>query len=110
MPIENFQLEEYFCALPQLPKPVPNVFSSFVLRVEIPINDPPSKLKFAFGTAPIKSEKPSFMLDLDLFASDQDAPQLDQATEWIEKGHGHVENSFFASFTEKTHKEIFQRR
>ncbi|MBI4488294.1 MAG: TIGR04255 family protein [Deltaproteobacteria bacterium] len=108
MPKDNFTLEDYFRALPQLPEVTPQIFASFVLRVEIPYEDLKGRLTFVFGTAPVKTENPSFMLDLDMFAIGEDVPPLGKESDWIEAAHERVEKAFDACFTEKTHKEIFE--
>lgn len=104
----DFTVEEYFRALPNLPDPVPNIFASFMVRIEVPYEDIKSRLTFVFGTPPVKAEKPSFMLDLDMFVLGKDAPQLDQVSDWTEAAHERVEKAFEGTFTDKTRREIFE--
>ena len=108
MPVPDFALEDYFRTLPNLPDTVPNVFASFMLRMEVPYEDINGRLTFVFGTPPIKAEKPAFMLDLDMFALGEDAPSLDEVSKWIEAAHERVEKAFDGTFTDKTHKEVLE--
>lgn len=108
MPEGDFTIEDYFSALPNLPDTVPNVFASFMLRMEIPYEDIKARLSFVFGTPPIKAENPSFMLDLDMFVLSEDTPSLDEVSTWIEAAHERGEKAFEGTFTDKTRKEIFE--
>jgi uncharacterized protein (TIGR04255 family) len=108
IPAKRIELEEYFRTLPQVPEPIPQTFPSFVLHVDIAYENPSSALRFIFGSAPSEPpEKLTFMLDLDMFGIGENVPSMEQLANWIEVAHERIEAAFDASFTEKTHKEIF---
>ncbi len=108
IPNEKIQLDEYFQTLPQVPRSIPQDLQSFLLQIEVPYNDPSGRLRLIFGTAPAEtSGNLAFMLDLDFYVFADGSPPIDMAGEWIDRAHTRVEEAFDASFTEKTHKEIF---
>jgi uncharacterized protein (TIGR04255 family) len=105
----KMQLGEYFQTMPQVPKSIPQDLESFLLQIEVPYNDPVGHLRLMFGTAPpATAENLTFMLDLDFYTLADKCPPIDMADEWIEAAHSRVEEAFDASFTEKTHKEVFE--
>lgn len=108
IPDKRIGLEQYFRSLPQVPEPIPQTFPSFMFHVDVAHEKPFSVLRFIFGSAPSESpENLTFMLDLDMFGIGENAPSLEQLTNWIEVAHDRIEAAFDASFTEKTHREIF---
>ncbi|MBI3245436.1 MAG: TIGR04255 family protein [Deltaproteobacteria bacterium] len=108
IPAKSIELEAYFHAFPRIPEPIPQAFPSFVLHVDVAYEKPSSVLRFILGSAPSETpEKLTFILDLDMVGSGENVPSMEQLGNWIEVAHEHVEAAFDASFTEKTHKEIF---
>jgi uncharacterized protein (TIGR04255 family) len=113
IPTEEIKLGNYFCTLPQVPNSVPLAFSSFLLHVEIPYEEPRSLLRLAFGSVPPKEQdRFPFMFDVTMLASDNEIPSLERevVSQWLDIAHQRIEAAFDASFTEKTHKEIFEER
>ncbi len=105
----KLELEDYFRVLPQVPTPVPQIFPSFLLNVEIPYDSPPSGLRIIFGTViPETPTTLAYTLDLDMSSVDNAIPSVNEVSDWLEIAHSRIEVAFDAAFTERTHREIFQ--
>ncbi|BCL81874.1 TIGR04255 family protein [Ktedonobacteria bacterium brp13] len=108
IPLNEAELEEYFSVLPQVPAPIPQIFPSFLLNVDIPYTSPSSALRITFGTIIPKLENSSaYVLDLNMYSLSDAIPSDAHIIDWLEAAHEHIEEAFTASFTEKTHSEIF---
>lgn len=102
------ELEDYFRVMPQVPSPIPQIFPSFLLNLDIPYNSPESGLRITFGTVvPKKPGSFAYILDLNMSSKNDSVPSNDQVMEWLETAHERVEGAFDASFTDKAHCEIF---
>lgn len=109
LPFTDVKLEEFFRVLPQVPSPIPQDFSSFLFNVEVAYNSPESGLRIIFGT--VLSENVNhtvYVLDLDMFSSEQAIPSGNQVAEWLEITHERIEVVFDAAFTDRTRCEIFE--
>jgi uncharacterized protein (TIGR04255 family) len=102
------EMETYFRLLPQVPTPVPQRFSSFLMNVDIPDDSATNVLKVVFGTVVPKTEgNVAYVLGLNVF-NISDIPSSDNHIEdWLEIAHERIEVTFNASFTDRTHQEIF---
>ena len=101
------QIEDYILALPQLPDPVPQVFASWVQRVEVPFEDSNGILVIQSGSInEPQSVGVAFMLDLEFSTLRPEAVSLGATMDWIEKAHEEVEATFEACVTAKT-KALF---
>lgn len=108
LPGADVELEEYFRVMPQVPQPIPQVFPSFLLNVDIPYSSPASGLRIIFGTVVPKTLGTfAYLLDLNMLCANDSVPSNDHVLEWLETAHERIEVAFDASFTEKTHCEIF---
>jgi len=108
LPFDDIELENYFCVLPQIPNPIPQVFPTFLVNVEIPYSSPVSGLKITFGTVvPRVSGNLAYVLDLNMLSSSDAIPSSNQILNWLDIVHDRIEVAFNASFTAKTHLEIF---
>jgi uncharacterized protein (TIGR04255 family) len=109
LPYEDVELEDYFRVLPQVPSPIPQVFPSFLMQVDIPYDVPKSGLRIIFGTVqPNEISQLAYALDLDMYSLIEDVPTADNILEWLDIAHGKIETAFDAAFTERTHIEIFR--
>lgn len=107
-PLE-LELEDYFRVLPQVPKPIPQIFPSFLLNVEVPYDSPRSNLRITFGTiVPRTPNNYAYLLDIDLSSINDTIPSSSEVSYWLEVAHGRIEDAFNAAFTDKTHFEIFE--
>ena len=109
LPYEDVELEDYFCVLPKVPHPVPQVFPSFLLQVDIPYSSAQSVLRIVFGAlVPGESANLAYALDVDMYSLDNAVPKIDQISDWLETAHNNIETAFDVAFTERTHREIFK--
>ena len=105
----EIELEEYFRILPQVPNPIPQIFPSFLLNVDVPYNSLKSGLRIIFGTVlPEGVTKLAYLLDLSMSSSTSAISSGDEVSEWLEAAHKHLEVAFDAAFTERTLCEIFE--
>jgi uncharacterized protein (TIGR04255 family) len=101
------QIEDYMLSLPHLPDPVPQVFASWVQRVEVPFERSNGVMAIQSGSInEPQSVGVAFMLDLDFFTLRPEVIPLDSTMNWVEKAHDEVEGTFEACITEKT-KRLF---
>src|SRR5207248_919515 len=109
LPYEDVELEDYFSVLPQIPNPIPQIFPSFLLQVDIPYAVPKSGLRIIFGTIkPEISANLAYAMDLAMYSVNDAVPTTEQVAEWLDIAHGRIEAAFDAAFTKKTHREIFK--
>jgi uncharacterized protein (TIGR04255 family) len=109
IPGEKVDLDEYFIMLPRIPEKVPQELNSLLLQVEIPYPRPRGLLRLVFGTAPTKKQhEQTFMLDLDFYLEGDDLPAFERVEEWLEAAHERVKIAFDSSFTDKTHRQVFE--
>lgn len=109
LPYRDVELEDYFRVLPQVPNPVPQIFPSFLLQIDIPYELPKSGLRIIFGTVqPNETSHATYALDLDMYSQHEDVPGSDKILGWLDTAHDHIEAAFDAAFTEKTHLEVFR--
>lgn len=109
LPHTDLELEDYFRILPQVPNPIPQVFPTFLLNVEVPYQSLHSNLRLIFGTViPEGEAKLAYLLDLSMFSLNVTYFSIDEVPVWLETAHKHIEDAFDAAFTDRTHCEIFQ--
>ncbi|HLQ27784.1 MAG TPA: TIGR04255 family protein [Ktedonobacteraceae bacterium] len=105
----DFELDDYFRILPQIPNPIPQIFQGFLFNVDVPYHSLRTSLRLVFGTVIPEGEvKNSFLLDLSMFSLNVAIPSMDEVSDWLEAAHKHLEDAFDAAFTERTHCEIFE--
>lgn len=105
IPEPRVEIEDYLLAAPKVPEVVPQIFATFVQRVEIPFEQANGMLVLQSGSMRDEhTEGTAFMLDLDFFTLQADKLTLDSAMEWVENAHDEVERTFEACVTDKARK------
>lgn len=107
LPEQRVEIENYLLAVPKVPEEVPQVFATWVQRVEIPFESANGLLVLQSGS--IREDGQSriaFLLDLDFISLQANTVALDSAMEWVEKAHHEVERTFEACITSKT-RDLF---
>lgn len=108
IPSTSVDIDEYIRASPKIPEPIPQIFATWVQRVEIPYESVNAMLALQSGSlhGP-KRPHVVFMLDLDFFTLRPEAITLDTAVDWIEMAHNEVENTFEACITPQA-RQLFE--
>jgi uncharacterized protein (TIGR04255 family) len=102
VPFSQVEIEDYLVAVPRVPSSVPQVFATWLQRVEIPFPDSNGIMVLQSGS--IRQENrtnPSFLLDLDFISINPKDISVDNAMRWVEKAHEEVEKAFEACITPK---------
>jgi uncharacterized protein (TIGR04255 family) len=108
IPAVGIELKDYFRALPELPEQLPQVWSAFLMSVNLSHADPAATLRMTVASTPPEVKGHYLvLLDLDLYADGDDLPSFEHTEEWLDIAHGRIEEAFDLSVTEKTHLEIF---
>lgn len=108
VPRSEAQIEDYLLAIPQVPEPIPQLFATWVQRVEIPFEDTNGLLALQSGSIQQPQQKElAFLLDLDFSTLRAESVALDSALIWIEQAHDRIEQAFEASITDNT-RELFK--
>lgn len=108
VPATQFDLAEYFQALPGLPSDLAGNVTAFFTTSDLGYDDPPMRLKLTFGTASSDSpESSQFLMDLEMASTEGLALEIDAIDHWLETAHERIERAFDSSFTERTHREVF---
>ncbi len=108
-PYAEIELEEYFRVFPQVPHPIPQVFPTFLLNVDVPYDSLHSILRIVFGTIiPENGAKLAYLMDLSMLSSTASISSTDEVSNWLEIAHTHIESAFDAAFTDKMHREVFE--
>jgi uncharacterized protein (TIGR04255 family) len=110
IPEEEVKLEDYLLAVPGLPTVIPQVFNTWVQRVEVPFPKHNGLLILQSGSLREKdTEGVAFLLDLDFLIQAAEPTPIRSAEEMIEIAHGEVETAFEACITDKT-RILFERQ
>ncbi len=105
---KDIELEDYFNLMPQVPQPIPQIFPTFLLNIDVPYETPVSGLRIIFGTVvPKVAENLAYVLDLNMLSTGNTELLNNRILDWLEISHERVESAFDASFTEKAHQELF---
>src|SRR5215217_7825775 len=108
VPGQNVAIEDYLFALPSIPEKLPQQFSRWVQRVEIPYAQLRGILALQSGSIHEEGQEDSaFLLDLDFSTSPLEAMPLAHAVEWVERAHDEVERAFEACIT-PTARQLLQ--
>lgn len=111
IPEPRVEIEHYLLAVPKVPEAIPQVFATFVQRVEIPFEPANGMLILQSGSVRDASrEGTAFMLDLDFFTLLADKVTLDSAIEWVERAHDEVERTFEECITDKTRALFIEKK
>ncbi len=102
LPEHRVEIEDYLLAVPKVPKEVPQIFATWVQRVEIPFEDANGILVLQSGSIrEEKQERISFLLDLDFITFQAETLALDSVIDWVERAHDKVEHTFETCITPK---------
>ncbi len=108
IPGERVRIEDYLKAVPVVPEELPQTFTTWAQRVEVPMAGIDGVLILQSGS--IREEGQSnlvFLLDLDLGTSEAKGLSLGDALTWIESAHDGIETAFEACITDST-RELFK--
>lgn len=103
IPESQVEIEDYIRAVPTIPEPVPQVFATWIQRVEIPFEDSNGLMIMQSGL--LKHEEPNkvvFLLDLDFITLNVQEVKLENVTDWLEQAHDAVEKTFEVCITDKS--------
>ena len=107
IPASAFEMENYFCMYPELPKSLSSAHGRFMMRLEIPAKHRGHNLVITFGTSMADSPGASAeLLDIyDIYATAGflSASDIDK---YIEEAHENIVTAFETSITDKT-RELF---
>jgi uncharacterized protein (TIGR04255 family) len=102
IPQPQVEIEDYILAVPKIPTPVPQVFATWIQRVEIPFESSNGLMVIQSGLVqPHNPKTIVFLLDLDFMTIDIQKINLDNVMDWITQAHDDVEKSFEACVTDK---------
>ncbi|MBI5879105.1 MAG: TIGR04255 family protein [Chloroflexi bacterium] len=104
IPLSEVQIEEYMVAVPHIPATVPQVFASWIVRVEIPFEQSNGLLALQSGQIGQDGKGLAFLLDLDFMTLNAEAVMLDSALQWVETAHDNLERTFEACITDTTRR------
>jgi uncharacterized protein (TIGR04255 family) len=94
------EIERFLLAVPTVPSEVPQVFTSWAQRVEIPFLDASGLLVLQSRSMLDEDQEGiAFLLDLDFVTQQSEAVKLDSAMAWVEGAHNEIEEAFEACIT-----------
>lgn len=103
----SVEIERYLLAVPAVPSDVPQVFTSWAQRIEIPFTEANGLLVLQSRSVPEEGQEGiAFLLDLDFITLQAQLVTLDSAMEWVERAHDEIEKTFEASVTPEA-KRLF---
>jgi uncharacterized protein (TIGR04255 family) len=103
----SVEIERYLLAVPTVPSDVPQVFTSWAQRIEIPFTEANGLLVLQSRSVSGEVQKDiAFLLDLDFVTLQAQLVTLDSAMEWVERAHDEIEGTFEASVTPEA-KRLF---
>lgn len=104
-PEQRIELGDFLLAAPSVPKDVPQVFSTWVQRVEIPFKHANGLLALQSGSIHEEGQRDvAFLLDLAFLALQPELVRLDSAMEWVERAHEEIESTFESCITPNTRR------
>lgn len=104
-PIEKIELKDYFKYYPVVPDNMPNLMGAFFTRVACSYENDQENLILSLGS--MLSKEPnntSLMLDIDYTMITPEYISFDNLSEWLEKAHERIENTFESCITDKLRK------
>lgn len=103
IPEQMVEIEDYLLAIPTVPSTVPQLFSGWVQRVEIPFEDTNGLLALQSRSIYEEGQKGiAFLLDLDFVTLQPELVELNSAMGWVEEAHERIESTFEACITSTT--------
>ena len=108
---QTVKIERFLLAVPSVPEEVPQTFSTWWQRVEIPYVQANGLLALHSGSVYEEGQtNVIFLLDLDFVTLQADLVTLDDAIEWVDRAHDEVEKTFEACITAETRQLIGEVR
>jgi len=104
----HLELADYFRALPGLPANMTGNITAFFTSADIAHDAPSTRLKLTFGSAVSGNEREShFIMDLEMTSLEPVEMDAQPVGAWLDVAHERLEQAFDASFTDRTHAEVF---
>ena len=98
----SIDLEDYFEFRPYVGPNLPRTIGPFAMSVQLPFENSRDVLNLQMvSQAGVLSDITTIILDLDYFLVKSGEVELDEAFEWIDIAHTHIEDIFEASITEQ---------
>ena len=96
------RIEDYLRAYPTVPKEIPQLYTGWLQRVDVPFEPLNGILRLHVGSVREEQQKAvSFLLDLDFGTLRASDVALDEALDWVEQAHSQIEQVFEACITDK---------
>ena len=96
------EIEEFLEFRPHMGVALPATVGSFMVGIEIPFESDQGTLRLQLASQPeAKPQVSTFLLDLDYFTSKPGCVALDDVFGWLDRAHGHVEQTFEACLTQR---------
>jgi uncharacterized protein (TIGR04255 family) len=103
IPVSQVEIEDYVVSVPNVPQSIPQVFATWLQRVEIPFLESNGLMVLQAGSVKQESQSTiSFLLDLDFISLRPKEIALETVMQWVETAHDEVEKTFEACITDKT--------
>jgi uncharacterized protein (TIGR04255 family) len=101
-PYSSVEIDDYLLTAPRIPNEIPQVFSSWAQRVEVPYDRLGGSLVLQTGSLKESQDANTvFLLDLNFQSHGEELFDTDTALEWVEQAHDNLEAAFEASITPK---------
>ncbi len=98
----SIALEDYFEFRPYVGPDLPRTIGPFMMSVQLPFENSRDVLNLQLvSQAGVLSDLAIIILDLDYFLAKPGEVDLDEAFEWVDTAHTHIEDVFEASITEQ---------
>ena len=102
IPESQVLIQDYLLAVPKVPDSVPQIFATWVQRVEIPFEQANGLLVLQSGLMRQKGQEgTAFLLDLDFVTLQPNTVTLNSTMEWVDQAHIKVERTFEACVMDK---------
>lgn len=103
--LQSVDIERFLLAAPAVPSAVPQTFSSWLQRVEIPFMEANGLLILHSSSVRDEGQQNvAFLLDLDFITLQAELVKLDSAMVWVEQAHDEVEKTFEACITDEARR------
>jgi len=104
----QIELKDYFRYYPPIPDTLPQNPSSFLTKVELPVEKGHAMLIISLRSAiPNKPDSLSILLDIDYAMVTPEHILIQDISNWLEKAHQKVEDAFEGCITDKA-RELFE--
>ena len=100
---QDFTLNDYIKAVPQVPEAIPRRLYRHFMRLEVAFDTPPGILLLQSGSMPPDEDgQIPLVLDIEFATKEGEAPALDACAEWLDGAHEQVSRAFEACLGEKS--------